>query len=134
MPVKRRQGDFNIDVKDVSVQVLLTLSRNDTSKQLMVDKLDLDVAISGGAEVKFEKIAGRLSTVADLVLNQVEWNIDDVTDLRHSCVHGYTSAQSSLSRKNGKIHQAPNAQTSRKSWADARIHTLSYSRLTLILQ
>ena len=61
-----------MDVKDVLVKVLLRLPAPDGGRRARFELSNLQVDV-GWKEVvvKFERIAGRFSTVADLFLNQV---------------------------------------------------------------
>ena len=83
--VKDRQGDFNVDVKDVQVKVVLGLpsprlrseeedssngNRTSASARFRLSGLEVHVAWDD-IVVKFERIAGRFSTIADFFLNQV---------------------------------------------------------------
>ena len=76
IPVKNRQGDFNIDIKDISAYVILVLKKNDTgssssiSPGMSLSDFSLDVNWAD-IEVRFDNIAGRFSTIADWTLNQV---------------------------------------------------------------
>ncbi len=78
VPVKSRRGDFNVDVKDVVASVSFSLppaviNNNGTEEGGVVFHIkDLQVHVSwADVVVKFERIAGRFSTIADLFLNQV---------------------------------------------------------------
>ncbi len=86
VPVKDRQGDFNVDVKGVTTEIRLTLpvpppkheaeEHNSTETEerhrFVIEDLDVDIRWKD-VVVKFDRIAGRFSTIADLFLNQVQW-------------------------------------------------------------
>ena len=64
--MKSRKGDFNIDIKDVVVGVIVAIQDD---KLIMSD---YEVGIQWeDVSIKFENIAGRFSTIAHLTINEV---------------------------------------------------------------
>ena len=79
--MKDRQGDFNIDIKDISAYVIVVLNSTDnmdnsetetTTKKPAMELSEFNIDVNwADIEVRFDRIAGRFSTIADLTLNQV---------------------------------------------------------------
>ena len=73
IPLKARRGDFNIDIKDVTVGVIVTVGSNETEEGVPTAAIDtFEIGISWkNLAFKFDKIAGRFTTLADLTINEV---------------------------------------------------------------
>ena len=71
VPAKSRRGDFNIDIKHVTVNVITTMTLPQTEAQdLMLDEFIMNLQF-GDIAVNFERIAGRLSGIAHMTMNQL---------------------------------------------------------------
>jgi hypothetical protein len=62
-------GDFNIDVKDVTAGVVFSM-KSDADGGIVIDKFEIGISWRG-TTFKFERVAGRFTTIADLTINQV---------------------------------------------------------------